>query len=321
MNFTPIFILGIHKSGTTLLRSLFDNNKNFSVVPIEMHYFKHFNFPYEYSLTIKKKNQNTINQSVSKLIEEYNQKSNSYSDNSQYYNDRKDELNSICFSESALDSNNFVKLCNFLIEQDSEVQSTKYVIEKSVDNLEYAEILSQMFPNAKFIHIIRNPYANFFALKQYLSINTNQTPPLGELISPLKYNAKYFFRLKKTLNNYKVITYEQLITDTEETMRDLCKFLSIEFNDNMLIPTQNGNIWEGNSMMKTKFTGISNLNKNAWKFYISKKESDCISENLKELISEFKFDKPYTKTKDLKLKTNFQVRFHNYFFQYFDHLI
>ena len=36
----PIFLLGCHKSGTSLLRSLFDGHPDLFVIPIEAHFFQ-----------------------------------------------------------------------------------------------------------------------------------------------------------------------------------------------------------------------------------------------------------------------------------------
>jgi hypothetical protein len=36
----PIFIAGTHKSGTSLIRSLFDGHSNIYSIPMETHYFQ-----------------------------------------------------------------------------------------------------------------------------------------------------------------------------------------------------------------------------------------------------------------------------------------
>lgn len=320
MSVNPVFILGIHKSGTSLLRSLIDGHQSFEIVPIEMHYFKHFKLPYEYPINNYGKHSKTIKESILSLIDEYNSGSNNYSDNNTYHNDRFKDLEVIDFNESAFDPTNFLKLSNYLIGKERDFENGKTLVEKSVDNLEYAELFSHMFPKAKFIHIIRNPYANFFALKQYLSRSTKLTPPVGEVISPLKYNSKYYFRNKMTIKNYKVITYENLVLNTREVMMDICEYLEVEYQDIMLKPTLGGKLWKGNSMSKNKYNEVSLKNADIWKDYLSSSEAKLIQENCRDLLNEFNFEIPNQRTKKLNLKTTLKTRFHNHFYKYFDHL-
>ena len=56
---------------------------------------------------------------------------------------------------------------------------------------------------------------------------------------------------------YKVIHYETLVGQPEETLRSLALFLGIEIEDTMLTPTRAGRVWQGNSMFGDRFHGIS----------------------------------------------------------------
>ena len=44
MNQKPIFLLGIHKSGTSLLRSLLNGHSQLYTIPIETHYFQNMHY-------------------------------------------------------------------------------------------------------------------------------------------------------------------------------------------------------------------------------------------------------------------------------------
>ncbi|MDZ7690392.1 MAG: sulfotransferase [Balneolaceae bacterium] len=48
MNEEPIFILGAHKSGTTLLRSIFDGHPALFVIPFESHFFQNLCYWIDY---------------------------------------------------------------------------------------------------------------------------------------------------------------------------------------------------------------------------------------------------------------------------------
>ena len=50
MNKNLINIVGVHKSGTTLLRNLLDGNNGLFVIPFESHYFQNMEYWVDYRL-------------------------------------------------------------------------------------------------------------------------------------------------------------------------------------------------------------------------------------------------------------------------------
>ena len=44
MNQQPVFILGAHKSGTSLIRSIFDGHSQLYVIPVETHFFQNMKY-------------------------------------------------------------------------------------------------------------------------------------------------------------------------------------------------------------------------------------------------------------------------------------
>jgi len=75
----------------------------------------------------------------------------------------------------------------------TEFPENKRVVEKSVENAEFAIDLKTIFPNAKFIHIVRNPYATLVAIRKFKS---QLGYPFLKWIIESMYNSYYY--LEKT---------------------------------------------------------------------------------------------------------------------------
>lgn len=107
--------------------------------------------------------------------------------------------------------------------------------------------LVQWFPDCKIVHIIRDPRALAMSKTNDPSgtaIKVLQHPRLAWLmrkISIWRVIAQYrqtarLHRRFRRLRNYKLFRYEDLLAEPERTLRDLCKFIEVEFIQDMLHP-------------------------------------------------------------------------------------
>jgi protein-tyrosine sulfotransferase len=147
-----------------------------------------------------------------------------------------------------------------------EYESRKYILEKTPLQEEFAVDLYCEFPNAKFIHIIRNPYSHAVTLRKRIQKRGGRWPNYQERVTdPLKMTTYYMERNKKLIKNYLVLKYEDLISQPQRTMSQVCAFLNIEFDDVLLTPTILGNNWKGNSMYDNSgFSGVDSSNLYRW---------------------------------------------------------
>lgn len=111
-------------------------------------------------------------------------------------------------------------------------QKKSILQEDNTHNLLYANDLLSMFPEGKMIHIVRDPRDVISSLKMQ-----RWTPSsINELIT--WYNAIMDqWQIQKALlnsNQFIEIRFEDLIDDQEKAVRDLCVFLGIQFDSNML---------------------------------------------------------------------------------------
>ena len=115
-----------------------------------------------------------------------------------------------------------------------------------VDAGHTAELLA-WFPGCRVIHITRDPRAVAMSKTNDPSataIRVSQHPRLAWLIRKLnvllvivqyRRTARIHRRLRK-FPNYKLFRYEDLLAGPERTLRDLCKFIDVEFTEDLLHP-------------------------------------------------------------------------------------
>jgi len=110
--------------------------------------------------------------------------------------------------------------------------------EKSPEHIYYVPLLSELYPNAKFIFMIRDPRA---------VVSSERKTPWGsqsayQIAKRWSRVLDTYKRLSLTLppNRYKLVRYEDLILKPEESLRDVCGFLGEEYELGMLQYFQRG---------------------------------------------------------------------------------
>jgi protein-tyrosine sulfotransferase len=269
---SPVFICGIHKSGTTLLRNLLDGHPALEVLPIESHFLQKMGFGIDYYFRRQTKRTVSIaefKESTAMLIEQYNRTNNTLKSDAQL----KGQFDVAAF-ETYLDSHlneqaslaeTFLAYRNgILISLGIKPDEQKRVVEKSVENGELATAYKRIFPQAKFLHIIRNPYSNLTSLRKFKSKGGYPLlPPLVDVIKKNLFHAeKNQFLLGE---DYWVIRYEDILNEPISSMNEIANFLQISYTDGMLKPTTLGRPWKGNSgFYENGFEGINNRTLSTW---------------------------------------------------------
>lgn len=251
----PIFITGLHKSGTTLLRALLDGHEELSTVPFESHYFQLAGnwVDNEYQFA-RPKLKPTQSSEFEDFISEINQTSSKYADN--FAANKIDEKLFAQYLKT--EQNGWPSLANYLkaILKSTGQDPDKRPVEKSIENFEFAEDIFRLHPDAKMIHIVRNPYENLVSLRKFKSIGFGY-PLMSRLMRTL-YNHYYFLlrNLRNYPDRYLLIKYEDLILEQETTMQKVANFLEIKYAESLLKPSILGEAWAGNSMSGEKFKGL-----------------------------------------------------------------
>lgn len=300
-----IFILGCHKSGTSLLRNLLDGVPGLFAIPAELHFFEFAGFWVDYGI----RRSLPIDVEFDDVLLRIEQELRPSNEDTHI----RDLGGNSLFGDSTwnieemigyLDRNgraafNDKDIRGFIVAYLEAVfysftgelppSSIKYV-EKSVENAEFAPLLSKLFPKAKFIHIVRNPYATLVSIRKF-AMRNRRYPYLGNILDGMEnsyYHASYNPRV---IDNYLVLRYEDLLLDPRNEMKQVANFIEEEFHESMLSPSALGNEWKGNSTSGLEFKGISTVPINLWKNEISPNEIDLINTLLPHVLNEYHYDK------------------------------
>lgn len=303
MNQNPIFVLGCHKSGTTLLRNLFDGHGDLFVIPTEIHFFANLGYSVKYSFRSQKARQLSVEQIKTNFIN-WIEKRNSegyklgdgFTKNRWNISVLKNYLASSNLTSTKEISDTFHSALYKSI-YGTEIPGTKRIVEKSVENSEFVFEWLKLYPNAKFIHIIRNPYSNLVSLRKYISkksSNKRSRDKFPHLRNPINSMIDSFYDLrrnKRVVDNYLVVRYEDLVTNTISVMKKAADFINIEYDDILIVPTLFSEQWQGNSTRGEKFEGVSNTNLENWKNEITDFEINVVNNLFEDILEEYNYEK------------------------------
>lgn len=294
MNQQPIFILGAHKSGTTMLRNLLSGHPDLFVVPFESHFFQLSDRDVEYEYRKNRKQGLTIKQieaNFKNWIKTENEAVDPMGDTFVTGKLNVDVFNQhFCLKEDDTQTVIFEKYVSAIHQSlgFGELDESKRLVEKSVENAEFAVELASMYPQARFIHIVRNPYANFVSLRKYKSIGVGY-PLLNRMVKTFQNSYHYLKENPKQIDHYLVVRYEDILTNTETIMKDVAQFLGIPYNDRLLLPSHLGEQWGGNSTSGKKFRSVSAGNLDKWKNEILPVEIKCVNNVAKKTIHSLRY--------------------------------
>ncbi len=215
----PIFfVVGRPRSGTTLLRTLFDAHPNVSFPP-ECQFIINL-FPRYGRIT---------NWKESDIISFYNDLINQWLFDTWKIDNVKLQKRLLKFQGPA----NYSTICKAVyLEYNSLFDKENIILlgDKNPGYTIYTKQLQKIFPEAKFIHLLRDYRDNFVSIK-----NVDFELPLPSVVAQ---KWKYFYKKfnldsKTEPDRYKTIKYEDLVNDPEKKVRELCDFIGIEYNESV----------------------------------------------------------------------------------------
>ena len=267
MPHAPIFILGSHKSGTSLLRSLLDGHPDLFVIPFETHFMALLGrwITYSYRKQAPVDDANFL-EGLVEILESYAQSVDRQAD--VVLGDRLDMDAVRAFVGEMDEADDPIQALTALkqllpqVVEGLDSAQGKRAVEKTVEHLEVALELAQTFPKAQFVHIVRNPYANMVALRKFKA--KDQGYPLINKVYKSLESGYYWLQMnQKLIPHYKVIRYEDLAQNPVVEMKALAEFLQISFDERLLEPTMLGDPWGGNSAYG-QFKAISAAHLDRW---------------------------------------------------------
>ena len=104
--------------------------------------------------------------------------------------------------------------------------------DKSLHTEHYAERVFREYPNAKIIHMTRDPRDRYASVRKR---HGRDTPRLGAS------TGRWLFSMNRAIRNqkrypaqYKIVCFEDITRDPEGTMRQVCAFIGEEFSPEMM---------------------------------------------------------------------------------------
>ncbi|MEX2485547.1 MAG: sulfotransferase [Brumimicrobium sp.] len=214
-NRLSLFIVGLPRSGTKLLRELLNNHSKIFIPKIEAYFIPHLVEKYGSQLLTDKQVHEVIKEIQNSLFFFY------YVQNHQF-NLQKFYTSNISIQEL---------LANIWQEMAiNETDEKKEVLgDKTPRNVHKVRSLLDGFPGAKIIHIIRDPRDNVLSSYNKWSKNIYRTAHkwqngINDFNESLKYTGD---------QKIHEVKYEDLLTDTNSELKKICQFLGIDYEEGM----------------------------------------------------------------------------------------
>lgn len=129
---------------------------------------------------------------------------------------------------------NYELLCTILYLQFFEPkpkQEISVILDKQIKYFFYLKTLIKLYPNSKFVILVRDPRVNAIR-KKSRKLNASQSPLyLSALWNNTYKNIDYLVSQNKEVL---IVKYEDLVSTPEVILQNICQFLNITYNSKML---------------------------------------------------------------------------------------
>lgn len=107
----------------------------------------------------------------------------------------------------------------------------KVVMDKSLDNVHYADELIELFDDLLFLNVVRDPRAQVNSINKAI---IHDYDPILNTISWVKAHDRIQQVIAKYPEKVLTIRYEDFLTNQEAVLYQVCQFFGIEFLDSMM---------------------------------------------------------------------------------------
>lgn len=311
----PVFICGHRKSGTTMLINLLDGLDDAVTYPDDSGFFYMYYPKFSRELKGKEKVLRIADRIINKNLDEVisrtkcsdNIKNTLLRQNKKFYKLMVD-YNYNGFSENTI-LKHFISSYQKAFSPD--IKNPKVWIEKTTSTEIYANDIANWFPDAKFVHMVRDPRDNWSSLKsgwekRYKNFNETINNLKHSMIERGHLGLKMAIENEKILgkDRYLVIKYEDFTQDAPKYMKQIADFIGIEYSDKLLQPTTFGEVWEGNNFDGIKNTKPSSINVDKWKERISDEDAALMEFYFEDVMEHFNYKLHFNHKERAEAATN-----------------
>ena len=187
-----------------------------------------------------------------------------------------------------------------------DLPSTLQTVSKTVLETEFFPEWLDMYPECRFVYVLRNPYAHFVSVVRSMRTHTGRKKkgktyegmPLSALRNPYPFLGPELMRMRHSYHlmqkyaalypgQFYILVYDDLLLDPEGQMKKLCGFLDISYQDTLLRPTLMGRQWRGNSWFAGDFEAIDPSPLYHWKKYIRPGEIKILNRYFSRVIERY----------------------------------
>ncbi len=270
------FITGRGRSGTWLLKSVLDAHDDLCVAP-EALFIMHLSQKYQHVKTWDKQ----------KLEAFYNDLALEERIIRWWKLDLQVLKKTILSQHPNVTFAHLCKLVYWQYSREQEKSENVYLGDKNPGYTLFLPKLLKTFPEAKFIHMVRDPRDNVRSFKQ-ASFDLNDTAALAERWN--YYNKQALKFAKKYPKKCLIIRFEDLLGQSEDTLRKICSFLKVPYTLELLNFYKNPkNVFEWNKKVAEPLD-IKAAYK--WKTKMEQAELDKVNYICKDLINYFGYELP-----------------------------
>lgn len=212
-----VFIVGMPRSGTKLLRDLLSQHSKVAIFPNESHFIPYLARKFHSFGDITREG------NFRRIYQEFADTTFYSRISAKGVHIRYDDL------LRRLNGSSYRSFLEAMFDCYREISGKKIVGDKTPAYITQIPLLSNLFPNAKFIHIYRDP--RDYAISIHNAWGKNRLRAVQRWKDQIR-------KLVHDVNDHGVLyhslTYEQLVSDTESALSDVCSYLSIDVESAML---------------------------------------------------------------------------------------
>lgn len=217
---TMTFIVGMGRSGTTMLTNMLNLNPNIIACP-ENEFVM-----YAYA-DFKNKNFNdkiTVNRFINLFEGKFSKIISFWKPGNQ-----------LSYLITELQDKTYANVCKQVYLSypfaQKDIELVNCIVDKNPIYSLYLDELNTIYPNSKYIVLTRDFRDNAISRKKYSDKNTS----LYTLGASWNYYYEHIFKsINKSNLDYYLLRYEDLAENPSATLQKLCKFLNIQYSENML---------------------------------------------------------------------------------------
>jgi hypothetical protein len=263
-----ILIVGVGRSGTTLIREILNKHPNVNIAP-ETSFYNRLWASRKLLGSIK------IRHNVPKWL--YYLLFHSHDPSMENY---KFLLFDLVSDFENNPPHSYEEMFQRILEKFAKSKNKRIYGEKTPNHIFYIDHIKKRIPKTKIIVTIRDPRAVTSSMIKRGDLYNKAYQPAIEWYIGME---KIFKLLEFHREDLFIIKYEDLIDDSYTVIKDLCKFLNIEFYEDMLIPEETNTSFKELKGRK----GIYKDAKEKWREILSKDDIKTVERICSNLMKEF----------------------------------